>query len=526
MNRRDLLQGGLWAAGLGLVAGVGVVGVAGLRSRSTPHPLTGGIASAGLAARGHRWREPFTPGTGRSRCDVVIVGAGVSGLSAAWRLAGSGLSVRLLELWDAPGGTAIAGTGPRGAFPWGAHYLTLPGKDAVHVRRLLRETGVITGEDAEGRPTYGDALCPAPQERIWDAGQWLEGLWPEAHAEPEDLRQRDAWEELVDTWTARVGADGLPAFTIPVAKCSMDPEIRALADVSFADWLTAQGFTAPVLRWTLEYATRDDFGARIGAVSAWAGLHYHCSRRPDVGDARDLGTHVLTWPQGNGWLVERLVERAGVRVETGAVVRGVETDAESVRVYVETDGISTIDARYVILAVPSRLAHHLLPALSIDGPDQAPWRVAQLQVARLPAARGVPSAWDSVLYGANSLGYVNSAHTLGYRGPAVLTWYEPADDRKALETTWEEARDRVLDDLSPAHPDLLDVLERLDVWHWGHGTVIPGVGVHRAGRLSALEDIHPRIFLAHTDLSGMSLFEEASWHGIRAAERIVGGGWL
>ena len=425
---------------------------------------------------------------------------------------------------DLPGGTALSGTGPRGAYPWGAHYLTLPGPDAPHVHRLLRETGVITGEDAEGKPIYGSALCPAPQERIWDAGVWLEGLWPEAHAEAEDLRQRDAWEALVDTWTARTGADGRPAFTIPVAACSQDPEIRALADVSFAAWLDAQGFTAPVLRWTLEYATRDDFGARPTAVSAWAGLHYHCSRRPSVGDARDLGTHVLTWPQGNGWLVSRLLERAGVAVEVGAVVRRVETEGEGVRVHV--DNGEAIDARWAILAVPGRLARHLVPGLEIAAPDQAPWRVAQLQVSRLPAAKGVRSAWDSVVYGASSLGYVNAAHTVRYRGPAMLTWYEPADDRATLETTWEAARDRVLDDLGPSHPDLLDVLERLDVWHWGHGTVVPGVGVHAVGRLSALEDVHPRILLAHTDLSGMSLFEEASWHGIRAAERIVGPGWL
>ena len=31
----------------------------------------------------------------------------------------------------------------------------------------------------------------------------------------------------------------------------------------------------------------------------------------------------------------------------------------------------------------------------------------------------------------------------------------------------------------------------------------------------------PRVLLAHTDRSGMSLFEEASWHGVHAAERAL-----
>ncbi|MES2643481.1 MAG: FAD-dependent oxidoreductase [Myxococcota bacterium] len=536
MNRRSFLAGSLASTGLAACG------------RPPERPaLVGADASSGLAGRGHRWQVPFAGGAGGTpegavqRADVVIVGAGAAGLSAAWRLAGQGLSVRLLELWSAPGGTAIAGTGARGPYPWGAHYLTLPGPDALHVRRLLRDVGVITGADAAGRPLYHpDALCLAPEERIWDAGLWIEGLWPEAHAEPEDRRQHDAWVALVASWSARVGADGRPAFTIPVSKSSQDPDIRALVDVPFSVWLDALGFTAPVLRWWLEYATRDDYGTTLADTSAWAGLHYFCARRPDPGDARDLGTHVLTWPAGNGWLVEQLVARAGVPVETGAVVRSVEVEEGRVRVWAEVPSPTGeartigIEAGSVILAVPTRLAKRLLTTGPLrdmpdsDLPDQAPWRVAQLQVSALPTANGVPTAWDSVVYGAESLGYVTSTHQAGnYGGPGVLTWYQPllgdplAARRKLLDEPWEAARDLVLDDLGPSHPDLLDVLERLDVWHWGHGTVRPVPGLHRVGRLEALQTLHPRVHLAHTDLSGLSLFEEASFHGIRAAEAVL-----
>lgn len=518
VDRRSLLKGGL--ASLALV---------GCRPPAPPAP-GGAMASTGLYARGHRWETPFDARPALQRADVVVVGAGVAGLSAAWRLAGTGLKVRLLELWTAPGGTALAGDGPRGPYPWGAHYLTLPNPEARLMRRLLRELGVITGEDAEGRPVYAaDALCLAPEERLWEAGTWIEGLWPEGHAEPEDRRQRDAWDAVVAEWTVRVGTDGRPAFTIPVAEASVDPAIRSLVDLSFADWLDRAGFTAPALRWWLEYATRDDYGTTLADTSAWAGLHYFCARRPDPGDARDLGTHVLTWPAGNGWVVERLVARAGVAVETGVVVRAVEAGETGVRVWAEAGEAATgIEAAAVILAVPTRLAARLL-GTALDAPDHAPWRVAQLQVSRLPAARGVPTAWDSVVYGASSLGYVTSAHQLGgYGGPAVLTWYEPltgdpaARRRELLAEDWPALRDRVLDDLGPSHPDLLDCLERLDGWHWGHGTTRPTVGLHRPGRLDALARPRPRVHLAHTDLSGLSLFEEACWHGVRAAEAVLG----
>jgi len=582
MNRRRFLAGSLASAG---IAGVGLAATARLAGRApfapanpadAPLPAPGGdTASAGLADRGHRFEAPLArvgsvTGVGTAaRADVVVVGAGVAGLCAAWRLAGQGLTVRLLELWSAPGGTAIAGTGARGPYPWGAHYVTLPGPDAVHVRRIFRELGVITGFDADGHPAYDpDALCLAPEERLWELGTWIEGLWPEAHAGADDHAQRDAWDILVRDWSARVGADGKPAFTLPIARCSADPAIRALAGVSFATWLDTQGLTAPALRWWLEYATRDDYGASLADTSAWAGLHYFCARRPDPADARDLGTHVLTWPAGNGRLVDQLVPRAGVPVETGAIVRAVDVSDGGVRVWVETipapmagppahneaaalPGAApyAIDAAAVILAVPTRLARRLLAAggrdlldpaaSSIVIPDQSPWRVAQLQVSRLPFARGVPTAWDSVVYGASSLGYVTSTHQAGnYGGPSVLSWYEPllgnpADARRALlGETWEQGRDHVLDDLSASHPDLLDVLERLDVWHWGHGTAIPAPGLHVPGVLERLQTLHPRVHLAHTDLSGVSLFEEASFHGLRAAEAVLsllgrrGDSWL
>jgi phytoene dehydrogenase-like protein len=498
-------------------------GVAGtVLASCAPRPerpaLGGADASAGLQALGHRYATPFVRGVAADTADVVIVGAGVAGLSAAWRLADLGMRVRVLELWTAPGGTAIAGTGDRGPYPWGAHYLTLPGPECLHVRRLLREVGVITGEE-DGRPFYSsDALCYAPEERIWDAGTWIEGLWPAAHATEVDNEQKRRWDAVVAEWSARVGNDGLFAFNIPVAKSSRDPAIRGLTHTSFAAWLDEQGFTAPVLRWWLEYATRDDYGTRLADTSTWAGLHYFCARRPDPGDARDLGTHVLTWPAGNGWLIERLARHA--TVETGKVVRAIEPDGARVRVWGDDFGIT---ADQVILAVPTRL----LPRWGLttaDTPDHAPWRVAQLQVSALPRAHGVQTAWDNVVYGAAGLGYVNSAHQTGsYGGPAVLTWYQPvlgavgpARAEVAAET-WEDVRDRVLADLSPSHPDLLDVLERVDVWRWGHGTVRPTVGLHD-GRLDALATLAPNLFVAHTDLSGVSLFEEASYHGVRAAE--------
>ena len=54
---------------------------------------------------------------------------------------------------------------------------------------------------------------------------------------------------LAEAWRVRVMDDGRPAFDIPVATSSMDPAVRALAEVSFGEWLDRQGYTEPALRW-------------------------------------------------------------------------------------------------------------------------------------------------------------------------------------------------------------------------------------------------------------------------------------
>ena len=94
--------------------------------------MEGGFVGAAHGL-GHllRERERLPPVTSTERAGVVIVGAGVAGLAAAWHLERAGVrDVVLLELEDAPGGNARAGASAVTGYPWGAHYLPLPGSEA------------------------------------------------------------------------------------------------------------------------------------------------------------------------------------------------------------------------------------------------------------------------------------------------------------------------------------------------------------------------------------------------------------
>ena len=517
-TRRRVLQG----LGASVIAPLGCG-----RPTARLPDLTGSILGRELADRGHRIRggspPRWKPAVGE-RCSVAIVGGGVAGLTAAWRLARAGFegSVVLLELGDAVGGTSVQASSAVGPHPLGAHYITLPNPGCTHVRKLLDELGVITGWSG-ARPIYDErALCFAPQERLYAAGAWSPGLWPSAQSSPRDDEQLADFDAHCARWRVRRGQDGRRAFDIPVHHSSGDPEITALVGRSFADYAATQGWDSPLLRWYLQYGTLDDFGTTLEQTSAWAGLHYHCSRAPDPANDRDLGTRVLTWPGGNGWLVEGIRAAGRADVRTSAVVRRVD-EGRITYEHPGTEGTSQLSADHVILAVPSRVAARLLEADLGLRPDFAPWRVASLYVDQLPASRGLATAWDSVVYGSDSLGYVSNSHQSGrYSGPAVLTWYQPITQggpRPLLEAAWDEEADRVLRDLAPAHEDLRARVHRLDVMHWGHGTVRPLVGLDPLAPPPRVDGVS----FAHTDGSGMSLFEEASWHGVRAAEEAMTG---
>lgn len=491
---------------------------------ASAHRLLGGIDGAPQATR---------------RTGVVIVGAGVSGLSAAWTLARAGIDDFLvLDLEDSPGGNARAGRSPLTAYPWGAHYLPLPGRDAVYVRELLAELGVLTGDPAAERPRYDERyLCAAPQERVFKDGLWHDGLLPQRGRSDDEREQQQRFQaRMVELKQAR-GRDGRWVFALPMALSSADAEWRALDRQNFRDWLNGEGFTSPALHWLANYACRDDYGTDYAQTSAWAGLHYFACRRGHGLDAADDA--VLTAPEGNAWLVAGLARHAAGRILTDALAWRIEAGQRQVAVDVlHGEKTLRIEAGRLIWAAPAFVLPRVWPAMpgtlreAALAADYAPWLVANLHLSTLPQERhGAPPAWDNVLHASSGLGYVNAMHQTLRRQPlgTVFTWYRALHDlppaqarQRLLETPRETWAEGILRELEVVHPDIRRLCTRLDVFRYGHAMRRPTPGAlfdgHR-GKLTAFR--HPRIALAHADLSGFSLFEEAQYRGVEAARQVL-----
>jgi glycine/D-amino acid oxidase-like deaminating enzyme len=516
-SRRSVLMA---AAGGFVATGVGAPG----------RHIAGGIVGAS-AGRGHLVRDGVgaLPAGGTETCDVVVVGGGVAGLSAAWRLAPTGANVRVLELEPFVGGTSTAGSDGVVPYPWGAHYLPAPNPEARAALRLLDDMGVLRGWDATGAPRFDPrVLCHAPDERLFYRGAWHPGLVPGDALDAHDRAELDRFTDVTEALSTRRGADGRFLFQIPLFESSRDPDTLALDRLSMQDWLDREGYTSPFLRWYVRYATLDDFGGDPSDVSAWAGLHYFTARKLKTPELE--GSHFLVWPEGNGKLVHAMAGKlaAGALIH-GAVVVGVEPGPDEVTVrYVDvaTRSRRSMRARAAVLAVPAFVARRLLASAVLPERKSSPWLVCNLHVDR---PLEPDAAWDSVLFEGAGLGYVDASHQLTPPGErTVLTYFRAFGDadvagtrRALLDSPWESLAGSALEDLAVAHPDLGDRTHRIDAMVWGHAMPRPTPGFLGPDPFREQGPLAARVAWAHVDVPGMALFEEAQRSGVRAAEAMA-----
>ncbi|HWS27725.1 MAG TPA: NAD(P)-binding protein [Xanthomonadales bacterium] len=473
---------------------------------------------------------------------VLIVGAGIGGLAAGWKLARSGFTDFLIvELEGEAGGNSRSGRNAVGAYPLAAHYLPLPTREATAVRELLAELGVLQGDPRAARPRYDERyLCAMPQERLYRNGWWQDGVLPLLGVSAAEREQYRRFFALMDAFRQR--RDGASrAFALPMELSSRAADLLALDKLSMRDWLLAQGLDAPQLHWYVDYACRDDYGTGLAEVSAWAGIHYFACRN---GEAQDAASDtVLTTPGGNGWLAQGMAQsiaaRAGDRLLSRALAFrvGAADGRMSVDLWLPAQQRTLrLVAEQLIWAAPLFLVPHVFAgqaALKAAARhySHAPWLVANLTLARFPEQRaGASTAWDNVLHDSPGLGYVVSTHQQmrQHAGATVFTYYRalsgmtPQEGRAVLQETSREAwAEQILAELERPHPDIRQVTTRLDVHCNGHAMArpLPGLIWGQARRLFAADA--PRLRFAHADVSGFSLFEEAQYRGVLAAERTL-----
>ncbi len=521
----------------------------------------GGVAALGSGAAFEHWRE-ITPSVhypGRAEghflrdkhalpaptevidTDVLILGSGIAGLSAAWQLKRDGHTRALMIDGPQPYGNAAGGQFGELAYPTGGHYLPLPSPESVHVREILADLGIIVRDAMAEKPTYDERyILHAPEERLLFNGRWQDGFIPTEGVPAAELAEHQRFFAEVARLRQMRGNDGRRVFVFPTVESSQDPAWQALDRITLKMWLDQNGYRSPTLHWYLNYCCRDDYGTRYDKVSAWAGLHYYCSR---WGQAANAGNGAwLTWPGGLQPLAQAMEKSSGIarRDGTAASLKRSKDGVEAL-CFTLVDGVARsyrVRARKAICAMPLQVAARVVDGIKDYGfdparhmPAYAPWLVANFLMKDFP--RELPNAplcWDNVVYQEPGLGYVVSTHQdIRVRPPekTVFSAYVALSDRtpEAARAWLQTASGAEL--LALASVDLkaaygwrfASCVERVDITLRGHAMAAPLPGFRSNAGLKALRETDGPILFAHADLSGFSVFEEAAWWGCRAARR-------
>jgi len=285
------------------------------------------LQQGALAGAAAAWRPALA--LPQNAKHVVIVGAGLAGLTAAFELSARGHKVTVLEASGRSGGRVL--TLRR---PWDDGLYCEAGGEWVHPNhRFIRH--------------YLELFCLQLQQdegptALWQDGQLLSEEEAEAALEGyADLRKR-----------IRDAAEKINIYENP----ERSSQIR-LDAMSYGDWLRSLGASEAALA-RHRIRVNDVMTVDLHEISALHMVYEYALPQEDVEESRVRG--------GNALLPEAFAKHLGDRVLWNAPVQSVEHDAGGVTVTYRWKGSpQKLQADHVVVAIPGTLVQRLrfTPAL-------------------------------------------------------------------------------------------------------------------------------------------------------------------
>jgi protoporphyrinogen/coproporphyrinogen III oxidase len=442
----------------------------------------------------------MTPSPGAAGDRAIVVGAGIAGLTAAFRLRRAGYEVTVYESTHLVGGRMS--TRERDG-----HYMDLAAT-ALSTKyeamlTLAADVGIadriVGSSDIVAIPRNGEL------QRIRSSSS------------------RDLLTTKVLPWWPKLRALGL----LPdVRRVARSYEWHDMGAAAFADVETAA-------EWVSRKAHPEVDAAVTNALMR--GGYLASSTTMSVLDLHFLingffGADLFSFARGVGTLPEALAGHVDLRL--GHVVSHVEEDGAGVRVAVTPDGQSerVEEASVCVVAVPAPLMYELYPQLPgeqaeiVSRADYVPVTVVKLGLDAPPDESAMFIALperESPDLGALFLEHVKCPdRSPAGRGQVGAYW----DGRWSAEHRDSPDEDIVADTLAAVSaylPGVEDAVEFTEVVRWQEGLLNSRPGSYRGlHRVAAAQDQARRVFLAGDYFGGPST-NAALCSGEKAAERIL-----
>src|SRR6202521_3472144 len=261
-----------------------------------------------------------------SRHDVVIVGGGVSGLSAAYFLRGR--DFLLLEKEPHWGGNAYLMEYQGNAYATGSAFI----EKSEFGYSFAKEIGL-------------EPLAVNDRDSTIIKGEWIPNTWAEG------------LDKLPYAATVR---EGFKKFKKNMLAIDLEKRANELFNVPFSDFM--KGYPAEVKQWWYNYGPTN-WGAATEDTAAALG----------IGEMQEIGGDTVpgfyTWPGGLGAITKKLAEilqpKFADRMQAGATTVAVVPDNKEAQITdMQGAELKTVAAKTVIMATPKFITRRIVQGLS------------------------------------------------------------------------------------------------------------------------------------------------------------------
>ncbi|MGB0006475.1 MAG: FAD-dependent oxidoreductase [Candidatus Sulfotelmatobacter sp.] len=433
----------------------------------------------------------FTRPPASARHDVVIVGGGVSGLAAAYRL--QHRDFLLLEKEPHWGGNAYAMEYDGSTYATGSAFLT---KDE-YAYHFAEEIGLkpLPVNSSDGSIIRGELILDT----------WGDGLNRLPYAEP----VRESFKK----------------FKSEMLALDVEKRGKELFNQPFSDFL--KGYPEELKQWW------DNFGpSNWGATSEATAAALAIETLQEMAQESGVDDR-YTWPGGLGAITKKL---AGIlqtkypdRMQAGATIVAVVPEKQEVQVtYMLGGELKTVTAKAVIMATPKFVTRRIVDGL----PDKQSEAMQQIRYIPYPVVNLIfdkpvyNHGYDTWCPGNRFTDFVVADWVIqkepGYRQKFnILTCYTPMKEEERSQLLSESGAQavaaQVLSDFQRLMPGLnVDPVE-VHIYRRGHPLYMSTPGLYTQVQPLARHSMD-RVFFANTDSEGP---ESTTNGGIRAAERAV-----
>ncbi|MFJ2715414.1 hydroxysqualene dehydroxylase HpnE [Streptomyces sp. NPDC087437] len=302
---------------------------------------------------GTRRDGPLTDASGPAGRHAVVVGGGLAGLTAALALADAGMRVTLLEGRPRLGGLA---------FSFQRGDLTIDNGQHVYLRCCTAYRWFLDRIGGAALAPLQDRLEVPVVDAARPEGRRLGTLRRDALPVPLHLgRSLATYPHLSLAERVRVGRAALALKGLDLTDPTLDAQ-------DFGSWLTEHGQSARAVEALWDLVGVATLNAVAGDSSlGLAAMVFKTGLLSDPG-AADIGWARVPLGELHDRLARRALDSAGVRTEVRTRVTSVSLNGNG-SWNVQVAGESLV-ADAVVLAVPQREAHALLPAGALDAPDR------------------------------------------------------------------------------------------------------------------------------------------------------------